>query len=220
MKGLSGTDLIFLAILFLCAFFGARRGAIKAISGIVSTLASVIGAYYLTPRFISTTTQLIMPVVGRMVNHAAAKLGMSALLSAQAAGGVREDCLKLLSALGIGKQAGEGILASGAGQQVASVAKNALSQLLAPGITFVILLIIIKIVVSLIFRLLGMDIPILRTLNHGAGLLLGLLSGAVLILALCWGGFRYAPQEGSVFSVHALQESRIGAWVAPFFEAE
>ena len=220
MNGLSGTDLIFLAILLLCAFLGARRGAIKAISGIVSTLTSVLGAFYLTPRMTSTTTRLIMPVVGRAVNHAAEKLGMSALLSAPAVESVREDCLKLLSALGIGKQAGEGILTSGAGEQVASVAKNALSQLLAPGITFVVLLIIIKLVVSLVLRLLGMNIPILSTLNHGAGFLLGLLSGAVLVLAICWGGFRYAPQEGSVFSVHALQESRTGVWVAPLFEAK
>ena len=61
---------------------------------------------------------------------------------------------------------------------------------------------------------LGSHLPVVRTLNKGAGLLLGLVGGLAVVAALCVGIRAFAPQGvGGVFSLQSVEQSYIGGLV-------
>ena len=95
-----------------------------------------------------------------------------------------------------------------------AAATQAVSQAVAPVIAFVIGFLLCKLALWVLACVLGSHLPVVRTLNKGAGLLLGLVGGLAVVAALCVGIRAFAPQGvGGVFSLQSVEQSYIGGLV-------
>ena len=212
-------DLILVAILITAVYLGAQRGLMRAVAGIGGTLLGFVGAFALCNRVSPLTQKLILPFVQRMVRNTAESTGLSDILNSPLVNETKEGFRTLLEALHITQADAAVENAAGAGQTVLDAAAGSLAAQLAPIITFVLLLVGIKLIVSLAAKLLSMNIPVIRTLNKGAGALLGALSGMIVVIVLCFGVLQYAPeQDAGIFSQQALRQSAVGGFVANMLE--
>ena len=89
-----------------------------------------------------------------------------------------------------------------------------LSLRLAPIIAFLLLFLLVKLAIRILCAVLDWDIPVLSF----AGGLLGALSGALIVLALCWAVMRFAPADNVGFlSRPCLEQSYTGGLVSRLF---
>ena len=71
-----------------------------------------------------------------------------------------------------------------------------------------------------VLHLFNDHIPLFRTLSHGLGMVLGAVSGLLIILVLCWAVLQYAPADeaAGMINQQSLRESIVGGMLCPFFD--
>lgn len=207
-------DLIFLVLFLLMCFWGARKGILGALMGLVGSLLSYVGARMLVPVLTSPIAQLLQPLVGKILEKAAEG-------QLEAAGTTVEESIRnLLSAVHAPESLMEAVHSQveNGGGEVLEAAIQTVSQSLAPVIAFLVGFALCKLVLWLLVRVVGGTLPLFRTVNHGAGLCLGALGGAVMIALLCLGLRSFAPEGvGGFFAQEALAESRVASFVYQIF---
>ncbi len=207
-------DLIFLVLFLLMCFWGARKGILGALMGLVGSLLSYVGARMLVPVLTSPIAELLQPVAGKVLEKAAEG-------QLEAAGATAEESIHtLLSAVHAPESLMEAVHSQveNSGGEVLEVAAQAVSQSLAPVIAFLVGFALCKLVLWLLVQVVGGTLPLFRTVNHGAGLCLGALGGAVMIALLCLGLRSFAPEGvGGFFAQEALAESRVASFVYQIF---
>lgn len=207
-------DLIFLVIFLLMCFWGARKGILGALMGLAGSLLSYVGARMLVPVLTSPIAELLQPVAGKVLEKAAEG-------QLEAAGATAEESIHtLLSAVHAPESLMEAVHSQveNSGGQVLEVAAQAVSQSLAPVIAFLVGFALCKLVLWLLVQVVGRTLPLFRTVNHGAGLCLGALGGAVMIALLCLGLRTFAPEGvGGFFAQEALAESKVASFVYQIF---
>ncbi len=183
----------------------AKRGAFKAVSGIVGTLGGLILGMRLSERFAPKVEAVISPILRGAVEKADLPQLADNVMSSPAYQSVRE-----FAELYLGTSSSETAI------NLTNALAEHLAATLAPVVTFIAIFIAVKAVVTIVCNVLSIDWPILGTLNHMAGAVLGAVSGIVLVFALCWGILNFAPEEtiGNNLSCQALRESHIGGIVA------
>lgn len=209
-------DFLLVIVFVACVWMAARRGIFNALSGLLGSVAGLLGALLLTPRLSGFTARLIRPFLGGMVRRAADSIGLTELLPSSVVEDTRAGFASLLQALSVPEDLWDGLAASAqaAGEQIADAAGQALAEQLAPVLTFVVLFLAIQLAVRIVCSLLSLDIPILRSVNRLGGALLGALTGLCMVAALCWGIMRFSPAERVGFlNQPALLESRVGGTV-------
>ena len=104
------------------------------------------------------------------------------------------------------------------GQDLLSAAAKAVSQEIAPVLAFLVGFTLCKGAIWLLVRLAGSKLPVVRAVNHGAGLALGAAGGLLTILLLCLGMRALAPQGvGGFLDQQSLAQSHVGAFVYSLF---
>ncbi len=213
-------DFLLIVVFVACVWAAARRGIFSAVSGLLGSLAGLIGAVLLTPRLEGFAVRILRPFLGGMVKRAAEAAGLTGLLSSPVAEETRSGFLELLRALRVPEGAWDTLTAGAqsAGETVSSAAGQAMAEQLAPVAAFVVLFLGIQLAVRVLCSVLSLDIPLLRSVNKLGGALLGAVTGLCMVVALCWGAMRFAPgEEVGLLNRPALEQSRIGGAVCGFF---
>ena len=215
-------DLGMLAILVLTAVLGAKRGFFKSISGIAGTVVGfIVARIYCRPLsvYIEKPIYPFFSSLFSKVNVQEA-FASAAKLAAQGLGSIKEALAESGLPKFIVGTAVQAISNMSGGladfaekysdpEFLGALAESA-AKAMAPILTFVILFILVKIAVALLCRLLSANIPVLRTINRTAGFLLGLVSGLLIIILLCWGVKLFAPEQGGILSLETFKSSVIG----------
>lgn len=216
-------DIVFAAILVGSIAIGAGRGAFKAISGIVGTVAGFIAAFKLGETVTPMVAKVITPVVRGAVKAAAKSQGVEEILESQLTRDILDMFGRLLEALGLGGELGTAIQsqAQATGEQVVDAVTQGLTGQIAPVLAFLLIFLAARGVVTLVLGLLSWDrIPIISSINRLGGALLGALSGAAIVLVLCWGVLNLAPAEGVWGLSHqTLRDSYVGSVVSGVLDA-
>lgn len=200
-------DAVFAAILLFCIITSAKKGAVKAISGTVGTvLGCVVATTFqsgLTP-FLETKLQ---PMLLRLIAHKDIT---------QTVGIPQTSDLNIW----IGKvselKGSQGEVADTLREKIFERLAEALSARFAPILAFLILFFLVKLVIRLACALLDLEIPFFSDINHVAGGVLGAVSGAMLILVLCWAVMRFGPAENAgLLDRLCLERSYVGGFLVP-----
>ena len=198
-------DVIFVSILLFCIWGTARRGALRAVSGLAGTVLGLI----LGNHFQDGMAVFIEPVLRPMMESLAKKADLTQVT------GLQEG--SVLSDLVVQSQQ----FTEKAGQlydQFLSSLGETLTVSLAPILAFLIIFLLTKIALHLVCGLLDLDIPVISSLNRMAGGILGAIAGAAVVLVLCWAVIRFAPAENAgLLSLHCLQQSHLGQLLVPLF---
>lgn len=208
-------DLLFIVILLAACLIGARKGVIGAVAGLFGTLLSYLGAAKIAVPLLSPgIAKAIFPQCEKMLLSTVGEGLRQAVEApfAQAAQGLDGllEALHVPSHLfdAVGQKLAE------SGDSVLSAAADVISRQVAPVIAFLAGFLLCKLVLWALVHVIGGGLPVVRTLNRGAGLLLGAVGGAAIILALCLGVRAFAPQGiGGAFSQQAVEDSLIGGAV-------
>lgn len=223
-------DIAFLVIIAASVFLCTKRGLFKSISGIAGTVIGFIGARILGNSVALVIQKIIRPVFYKVfssvkVQEALAKLaekaihGITDIKAVLMESGIKEKTAELISGafdyMGTSLSELANIEADGT---LASSLASAAADAIAPVIAFILLFIIIKIAVSLLCSLLSVNLPILRELNKLGGVILGLASGLLTVILICWGVVIFAPEQSvGVFSLQTLENSIIGGFITDIF---
>lgn len=207
-------DLIFVVIILAFALFGARRGFFGALAGLFGTLLSyLVAAKAIVPALSPAVAGWIAPYCERMLLQAAGEEWAGAV--EQPLDQIGQGLGEMLENMHLPAELADSVLqAADGGQTVLAAATQAVSQAVAPVIAFVIGFLLCKLALWALACVLGSHLPVVRTLNKGAGLLLGLVGGLAVVAALCVGIRAFAPQGvGGVFSLQSVEQSYIGGLV-------
>lgn len=211
-------DLALIAIFVLCVVIGARRGVLRAVAGLVSSIVGLVGAIKLSPAISPLIAKIIAPFFAGTVKKAALSAGVDGILSSPVAQDTYAGFVKLLEALKLPNASADTLFQSAAdtSEKLSRAAGDALAARVAPILAFVAVFVALQLAVRVLASLLGHDgIPMLSSLNRMLGGLLGALTGAVVVLVLCWGAVKYAPVEDiGLLNRHTLEQSRIGGTLA------
>lgn len=208
-------DLVFIVILLAACLIGARKGIIGAAAGLFGTLLAYLGAAkiavpLLTPglakALLPQCEKVLLGSVGDSVRQAVqtpfaqATQSLDGLLEALHVPGHLFDAV------------GQKLVESG--DSVLRAAAEVISRQVAPILAFLAGFLLCKLVLWALVHVIGGGLPVVRTINRGAGLLLGAVGGAAIVVALCLGVRAFAPQGfGGAFSQQAVEESMIGGAV-------
>lgn len=198
-------DVIFALIFVVCVTVSYRRGAFRALSGILGTIGGVI----LGNLYQDDLAPFLEPLLRPVVQALARKADLSHVTGLQE-GSLLSDLVSQSSALT--DKMGELY------QSLMEALAQALTASLAPIVAFLLIFAVTKLFLQLLCALLDWDIPILSGLNRMAGGLLGALAGCVTILGLYWAVMRFAPAEDlGLLSQPCLLDSVTGGFLAGLF---
>ena len=223
-------DAVFVVIIAVMVMLCAKRGLFKSISGIAGTVVGFIGATKLSESGAKIISKLIRPLF-KEAFHTEKVQAAFADIAQRAAHGIDNLKESLLSS-GLSQKTAE--LISGVFENMgASLSEFAELQaegtlgetlairaadLLAPVLAFILLFVLIKLLVSLICRLLSANIPVVREVNRLGGGILGLISGLLIVILLCWGAVLFAPSENvGFFSLQTVENSLLGGYITDIF---
>lgn len=195
-------DVLFVLMLVVCIRTAAKRGAFRAVSGILGTLLGML----VGSRFQDALAPLLEPMLERPLRSLAEKAGGSAFTGLGEGSALAELARQ---AEAIGDKMSELY------QSALDALAQSLTRSLAPILAFLLLFLATKLAVKLLCLLLDLDIPLFSQLNHLAGGLLGALAGCLLILVLCWAVLRFSPEEPvGLLSQPCLRESLLGGLIS------
>lgn len=212
-------DLIFLAIFLGACWMGARKGVFGAAAGLCGSLISYVGAVKIIgPALTPAIVGILEPSVEKMLLQAAGDRLSQVIQGPTAALSAQLD--SLMQSLRIPEHLFDAVRQNLqiSGEDLLSAAAKAVSQEIAPVVAFLIGFALCKGIVWILVHLAGSKLPVVRVVNHGAGLALGAAGGLLMILLLCLGMRALAPQGvGGFLDQQSLAQSYIGAFVYGLF---
>lgn len=198
-------DGIFLLILAICIGAAARKGAVRAVSGIAGTVLGVV----LGEAFHAPLGARIEPLLQPVLLDLTRRADLSQVT------GLKEG--SILSDL-VSQSAGLTDKLTELYQALTEKISFSLSAHLAPIIAFLLVFFLVKLAFWLLCRVFDLDISLFSKLNKTAGGILGAISGVLIIIALCWAVMTFAPEEDlGLLSRPCLMRSVIGGRLASFF---
>lgn len=235
-------DILFVGIMVFMYGYGKRRGAFRVIAGLCGTLAALIIAMTLCPAVEPVVASIITPYAERAVESAAeamelgeaikatVQLGEKAGQTMNALGsltekfaflGLSEKFSQLSDDLGISETLDKLITVTTGEFTPLELLSRAIVAKIAPTLTFFLIFAAVKLAIWFAVKVLSLDWPIIGALNRLAGGAIGLLGGAVIILAVCAGISIYGSTEPTgITSEVMLSQSIIGGAVCGFFFAK
>ncbi|MBR5902753.1 MAG: CvpA family protein [Clostridia bacterium] len=226
--------MIFLGIMVLSVAICAKRGLFRSIGGIAGTILGYAGARYLSGSVADVFCPYVRQPFFKLFSGVKVQQALSELAQ-KASQGITDMQVNLHGSLqGAGLDEKTSLMIDGVveymGASVSDLAQmetsadmaaslaDAAAQAVSPVIAFILIFIVIKFAVSLVCRLLSSDIPVIRDVDALGGVMLGLVSGVLMITLLCWGVMLFAPEETVGFlSRQTLHESYIGGFFATLF---
>ena len=208
-------DVVLGLILLWKVLQGWSQGVVKRLGGLVSVLLGILGGRIVRDRFAAqVSSALLLPKVTQVLEHARESIGVSDLLE-----NLKEILnsaklplfAKLDVAEGLMTRAGEAI------DSAVTSAAEVISQRLSEWLLFLLAAVVICLLLKLIFN--GIldpvirKLPIIKWLNRLLGMVVGLISGIVVVGLVLWLVYHLMPAFTE--SGHILSEEAIaGSWIA------
>jgi len=223
-------DTVFVIIIVVLMMLCAKRGLFKSISGIAGTVVGFIGARAFGPPASKIISDLTRPIFSRAFHtekvqaafaNAAQRAadGIDSIKESLLSSGLSQKSADLISGVfeNMGSSLSEFAALQAEGTLGEALAHRA-AELLAPVLAFILLFILIKLLVVLLCRILSANIPVVREVNRLGGALLGIISGLLIVILICWGAVLFAPQENvGFFSLQTVENSLLGGYITDIF---
>lgn len=204
-------DAVFVLIFLISVILAAKKGALRAISGIAGTLAGLVSGLLFQNRIAPYVEGFLTPVVEKTIGSWDFSKFMQ--LGSETMATLSQELADVIKAW-----------EQNSGGQIPEELVDALTGEIVPRLaailSFLVIFLCVKLVVTFILHLFNDSIPVFRTLSKGLGAVLGAISGLLIILVLCWAVLTYAPADeaAGMINQQSLRESYIGSMVCPFFD--
>ena len=199
---------------------GWSQGMIKRLGGLASALLGILGGRIVRDKFAAqVSTALLLPRVTKVLEHARESIGVSDLLDnlSEILNNTRLPAFaKLDVAEDLMSRAGEAI--DSAVGSAAEIVSQRLSEWLVFGVAALVIYILLKLIFNGVLDPVISRLPIVKWLNKLLGLVVGLISGIVVVGLVLWLVYHLMPAFTE--SGHILSEEAItGSWLASKFFA-
>lgn len=211
-------DAAVMVVLVGFAVFGARRGLLKSLAGLLMVVVALVGAGMIASTFARPVTKAVAPMLETRIGQKVEKLIEESQLFApgEADGAENPAALEaLLELLGLDREVQTQLKAEAQetireqGTSLAAAVVESLVQSFVYGallvLSFLLLLLLLHILVGAMD--LVMKLPVLHGLNTLGGGILGLLEGALLVFLAVWAARRFGVsfETGTLAQSHILQ---------------
>ena len=213
-------DVVLGLILLWKVLQGWSQGVIKRLGGLASVVFGIIGGRIMRDRFAAQVSDaLLLPKVTQVLEHARESIGVSDLLE-----NLKEILnsakLPLFAKLDVAEEltrAGEAV--DSAVGTAAEVVSQRLSEWLLFIVAAAVICILLKIIFNLILDPVVRKLPLIKWVNKLLGLVVGLISGIVVVGLVLWLVYHLMPAFTE--SGHILSEEAIaGSWIASKYFAQ
>ena len=224
-------DFLFVAILALSVFIAAKKGFFATLLDLAAYVLSMIGAKLLSTQLAPTVyASVIQPPlrekivtgfgsaatadIGTQVHDALQAIPDSIAGVMQLMGLSRESLIDKVQSLDLtGKHAIDRLMQATVDPIATAVVRTAL---------FVIIAFVLMFVLKLLFRLLNhviKELPAIKQINTGLGVVLGLLRGAVLVFLLALTLGLVSGLIANEWLIEAVRHSYVEKWVSGFLDS-
>jgi uncharacterized membrane protein required for colicin V production len=224
-------DLCFVAVLALSVVLAAKKGFFATLLDLAAYVLSLIGAKLFSAQFAPAVYEALVqpPLRARIAqgfgSAADADLGaqISAALKAipdsisgvmQLLGVSRESLLEKVESLDLtGKHAVDRLMRAAVDPIATAVVRTAL---------FVLIAIVLSVLLKIVFRLLNRvikEVPAIKQINTGLGVVLGLLRGAVVVFLLALGIGLLSGLLANEKLIEIVRHSYVEKWVSGFLDS-
>ena len=188
-------DLVLIAIVAVCVFFGAKRGLFRTLADLAAYLVALIGASWLANVFTAQVMELLRPVLESQVSQSITDY-LTALTENSGYSGILKGLLDTLTA-------GDTIddIANVAVDVLADTVLHNMAYMLLFVVAFVLLVVVLKLVIRIVDS--ALKLPVLHQMNTLGGVLAGALKGVLLVLLVLW----LNEQTGLLVTPQALEAS-------------
>lgn len=188
-------DLIAAAILAGFAYFGAKKGLVRALAGLIAAVLSLVGANMISTVLTGQVMKVAAPAIEKQIEQQLDRAIQENLPAGAMPGGPLEDLDlpidELLELLGLDAQVRRSLAERAeesvreAGVSAASAVAESMAYSVLHGILYMLSFLALRLAFQLLIRTLNLifKLPGLNSLNTLAGGLLGLGEGLLLVLA-------------------------------------
>lgn len=212
-------DLALAGVLLLFAVVGARRGLVRSLMLLVSTLLALVGAAMLTAALAEPVTDMVFPTVReKAVIYFEQTASAQESSSAQEDGAMHEedafaDMTETLRRFGISDEAVRGVMQSMGQSAVSTVERAAylLVKTIVQAALFLLSFLLLLLLLRLVTRALDAmcRLPVLHGLNTLGGVALSLAEGALVIYLVLYA----APRLGVTWFTDHAEGTVLLAWL-------
>lgn len=205
-------DAIVVIILVAFTIYGAKRGLLRTLAGLVIVVVALVGAAMIAATFSSPVTKLVTPI---LQEHMTAQVedAMAAQTDEVSETDDESRIEELLTQLGLDEdvrksmveKAQESIRNTGA--SIAAAIVESLVYAFVHGLLFILAFLALMLLLKVLVGAMGivMKLPVLHGLNALGGGLLGLVEGMLMLFLAVW----VARRLGVSFETEALAEAHI-----------
>lgn len=188
-------DLVLIAIVAVCVFFGAKRGLFRTLADLAAYLVALIGASWLANQFTVQVMEHLRPIAEHQVSQSITEY-LTSLTTDSSYTGFLKGLLDSLTDSGTIDD-----IANVAVDVLADTILHNMAYMLLFVVAFVLLVVALKLVIRLVDT--ALKLPVLHQMNTLGGVLVGALKGVVLVLLLLW----LNEQTGLLVDPQALEAS-------------
>lgn len=224
-------DLCFVAVLVLSVVLAAKKGFFATLLDLAAYVLSLIGAKLFSAQFAPTVYEALVqpPLRARIAqgfgSAADADIGaqITAALKAipdsisgvmQLLGVSKESLLQKVEALDLtGKHAIDRLMRAAVDPIATAVVRTAL---------FVLIAVVLSVVLKIVFRLLNRiikEVPAIKQINTGLGVVLGMLRGAVVVFLLALAVGLVSGLIADERLIETVRRSYVEKWVSGFLDS-
>ena len=191
-------DAVVVLILVGFTIFGARRGLLQTLAGLVIVIAALVGAGMIAATFSGPAAKLAAPLIEMQIE----KKIDAAIAESAAAESTKttEDSQleELLSLLGLDTEVRDSMAKKAkdtvrdTGVSVAAAVVTSIAQSIIYGVLYILSFAALTVLLHVLFKAMGLltKLPGIHSLNALGGGLLGLIEGALLLFLAVWAARR------------------------------
>jgi uncharacterized membrane protein required for colicin V production len=211
-------DAIVVIILMVAVIYGAKRGLLQSLAGLVIVVMALAGAGIAAGTFTEPITEFVAPVVENRVTEKVeqtveAQLGEVEWSLFEENGADSTQIGMLLDLLGLDREVRESlaeraeIAVRDTGATVASAVVQSLVRTVIHGVVFVLAFLLLLLLLKVLLEAMNLvlKLPGLRGLNALGGAAIGLMEGVLLLFLAIW----VARRLGVSFETAPLSEAHI-----------
>ena len=220
-------DLCFVAVFALSVFIAAKKGFFATLLDLAAYVLSMIGAKLLSSQLaMPVYTAIVQPPLRERIGSAAgADIGAQVAAAIQA---IPDSISGVMQLLGISK---ESLLEKVSGMDLTG--KHAIDRLMEAAVDpiasavvrtalFVIIAFVLCAVLKVVFRLLNRlikELPAIKQINTGLGVVLGVLRGAVVVFLLALTLGLLCGLTSNEKLIEIVRHSYVEKWVSGFLDS-
>lgn len=207
-------DIVVIVVLVGFTIYGARRGLLRALAGLLVVIVALVGAGIVAATFTQPVTKLVTPLIADYIEK---KVDAAIKESVQAPTSQDDEddssVEELLDLLGLDREVRESLAEQAmekiedTGATIAMAVVESLAQSIIYGILYIVSFVGLSILLRVLLRAMDLvlQLPGLHLLNSLGGAAVGLVEGALLLFLVVW----VLRRLGVSFETEALASAHI-----------